>query len=79
MVANRKRLFVASFMTLIVAGLFFGLRASILGDWATQFGFTKSELGAITGGGFWTPASALGQSYLDRLQDKAGLRFESVE
>lgn len=52
MVANRKRLFVASFMTLIVAGLFFGLRASILGDWGTQFGFTKSELGAITGGGF---------------------------
>ena len=52
MVDNRKRLFVASFMTLIVAGLFFGLRASILGDWATQFGFTKSELGAITGGGF---------------------------
>jgi MFS family permease len=52
MVANRKRLFVASFMTLIVAGLFFGLRASILGDWATQFGFTKSELGGITGGGF---------------------------
>ena len=52
MVANRTRLFVASFMTLIVAGLFFGLRASILGDWATQFGFTKSELGAITGGGF---------------------------
>jgi len=51
-VANRNRLFVASFMTLIVAGLFFGLRASILGDWATQFGFTKSELGAITGGGF---------------------------
>ena len=52
MVDNKKRLFVASFMTLIVAGLFFGLRASILGDWATQFGFTKSELGAITGGGF---------------------------
>ena len=52
MVENRKRLFVASFMTLIVAGLFFGLRASILGDWATQFGFTKSELGGITGGGF---------------------------
>jgi len=52
MVDNRKRLFVASFLTLIVAGLFFGLRASILGDWATQFGFTKSELGTITGGGF---------------------------
>lgn len=52
MVDNRKRLFVASFITLVVAGLFFGLRASILGDWATQFGFTKSELGGIAGGGF---------------------------
>ena len=28
------------------------------------------------GGGFWTPASALGDSYLKRLQDKGGLRFE---
>ena len=52
MVDNRERLFVASFITLVVAGLFFGLRASILGDWATQFGFTKSELGGIAGGGF---------------------------
>tara|TARA_R110002096_G_scaffold17196_2_gene59438 strand:- start:18083 stop:19537 length:1455 start_codon:yes stop_codon:yes gene_type:complete len=52
MVDNRTRLFVASFVTLLVAGLFFGLRASILGDWATQFGFTKGELGTITGGGF---------------------------
>lgn len=52
MIENRKRLFIASFMTLIVAGLFFGLRAAILGDWATQFGFTKTELGSITGGGF---------------------------
>ena len=52
MVKNKKRLFVASFITLLVAGLFTGLRASILGDWGTQFGFTKSELGAITGGGF---------------------------
>lgn len=52
MVDNRNRLFVASFITLVVAGLFFGLRASILGDWATQFGFTKSELGGIAGGGF---------------------------
>ena len=52
MVHNRQRLFVASFITLLVAGLFFGLRASVLGDWATQFGFTKGELGGIAGGGF---------------------------
>ena len=52
MIHNRQRLFVASFITLLVAGLFFGLRASVLGDWATQFGFTKGELGGIAGGGF---------------------------
>ena len=34
---------------------------------------------STTGGGFWTPASALGQPYLDRLQNKAGLSFEQVD
>ena len=48
---NRKRLFLASFITLIVAGVGFAVRGGILGDWATQFGFTKTELGTITGGG----------------------------
>lgn len=48
---NKKRLFLASFITLIVAGLGFAVRGGILGDWATQFGFTKTELGTITGGG----------------------------
>ena len=51
MVNNRKRLFVASFMTILVAGVGFAVRGAILGDWATEFGFTKTELGAITGGG----------------------------
>jgi short subunit dehydrogenase-like uncharacterized protein len=32
----------------------------------------------ITEGGFWTPATALGQDYLDRLQNKAGLTFSIV-
>jgi MFS family permease len=46
------KLFFASFMTLIAAGIGFGVRGGgILGDWAAQFGFTKSELGTITGGG----------------------------
>lgn len=48
---NQKRLFLASFITLIVAGMGFAVRGGILGDWATQFGFTKTELGTITGGG----------------------------
>ena len=48
---NQKRLFLASFITLIVAGVGFAVRGGILGDWAHQFGFTKTELGTITGGG----------------------------
>lgn len=48
---NNKPLFVASFLTLIAAGMGFAIRGGILGDWETQFGFTKSELGGITGGG----------------------------
>jgi len=49
--ANQRRIFVASFLTLIAAGIGFAIRGGILGDWGTQFGFTKSELGSITGGG----------------------------
>ena len=48
---NRKRLMIASFLTLIAAGIGFSIRAAILGDWSAQFGFTKQELGSITGGG----------------------------
>ncbi len=44
-------IFIASFLTLIAEGVGFGIRAGILGDWATQFGFTKTDLGTITGGG----------------------------
>ena len=42
---------IASFLTLIAAGIGFSIRAAILGDWSAQFGFTKQELGSITGGG----------------------------
>jgi MFS family permease len=44
-------IFLASFLTLIAAGIGFAVRGAILGDWGAQFGFTKSELGSITGGG----------------------------
>lgn len=48
---NNKPLFIASFMTLIAAGVGFAIRGGILGDWGAQYGFTKFELGTITGGG----------------------------
>ena len=46
-----RLLFWASFMTLIAAGVGFGIRGVILKDWGQQFGFTQSELGTLTGGG----------------------------
>jgi fucose permease len=45
------QIFFASVLTLIAAGVGFAVRGGILGDWGAQFGFTKSELGSITGGG----------------------------
>ena len=48
---NRKRLLWASFFTLITAGVGFGVRAALLETWGSEFGFTKTELGQITGGG----------------------------
>ncbi|MEQ9067705.1 MAG: MFS transporter, partial [Gimesia chilikensis] len=48
---NNKPLFIASFMTLIAAGVGFAIRGGILADWGAQYGFTKFDLGTITGGG----------------------------
>jgi MFS family permease len=48
---NRHILLFAGFLTLIAAGMGFGIRGGILGEWASDFGFTATELGTITGGG----------------------------
>ncbi|MDQ3331652.1 MAG: MFS transporter, partial [Planctomycetota bacterium] len=48
---HRTAIFLASFLTLIAAGMGFAIRGGILNDWAAQYGFTKFELGLITGGG----------------------------
>jgi MFS family permease len=48
---NAKRLLWAGFMAILAAGVGFSIRAGILGDWGTQFGFTQTDLGQITGGG----------------------------
>lgn len=38
-------------MAILAAGVGYSVRGGILGQWATQFGFTMTELGTITGGG----------------------------
>ena len=48
---NRGRLLFASFLTLIAAGVGFGVRAGILTEWSSKFGFTMFQLGTIAGGG----------------------------
>src|SRR5947208_3673064 len=50
---NAMWLLWAGFMAILAAGVGFAIRGGILGDWGAQFGFTKSELGGITGGGLW--------------------------
>lgn len=49
---NKKKLLVASFLTILVAGLGFAVRGGLLVEWGNEFGFTQTELGQITGGGF---------------------------
>lgn len=38
-------------MAILTASVGFSIRGGMLGDWGTQFGFTQTELGQITGGG----------------------------
>jgi len=51
MIENRGRLLLAGFLTLIAAGIGFGVRGGLLEVWAREYGFTYTELGQITGGG----------------------------
>lgn len=48
---NSQRLLWAGFMAILASGVGFSIRAGILSQWAEQYGFTQTELGAITGGG----------------------------
>lgn len=62
------------------------LRVKVAGDRDPGYGSTSKMLGEAAvclaqdplavKGGFWTPASAMGQPLLDRLTEKAGLTFE---
>ena len=48
---NANRLLWAGFMAILAAGVGFGVRGGILGDWATQYGFTQTQVGEVTGFG----------------------------
>jgi MFS family permease len=77
---NRGKLMSASFLTLIAAGMGFAVRGGILRDWGSQFGFTQSELGTITGGGLvgFGIVILLASLITDRLGYKAILGIAAV-
>src|SRR5258706_3866966 len=49
--SNAARLLWAGFVAILATGVGFGVRGGILANWGSEFGFTGSELGAITGAG----------------------------
>ncbi len=65
------------------------MRAQVTGDRDPGYGSTSKMLAESAvclayddldvGGGFWTPASAMGQTLIDRLVESAGLTFGVVE
>jgi short subunit dehydrogenase-like uncharacterized protein len=65
------------------------MRLKVTGDMDPGYGSTSKMLGESavclalddldTGGGFWTPASAMGASLQQRLAESAGLDFEFVD
>ena len=50
--SNAKRLLWAGFMAILAAGVGFAIRGGIFDNWAAEFGFTATQLGAIGGAGF---------------------------
>lgn len=49
---NASRLLWAGFTAIFAAGMGFGIRGGIFDNWAGEFGFTATQLGAIGGAGF---------------------------
>src|SRR4029453_12256720 len=49
---NASRLLWAGFMAILAAGVGFAIRNGILDNWKVEFGFTDTQLGAISGQGF---------------------------
>lgn len=66
----QTRLLLASFITLTASGVGFSIRSGILDDWGRAFGFTQTELGAITGSGLWGFALAI--MFFSFIADRVG-------
>ena len=50
---NEKLLFWACFASIVATAFGFVIRSQIVGDWATQYGLTKTQEGNIIGVGLW--------------------------
>ena len=48
---NASRLLWAGFMAILAAGVGFGVRTSIIADWAREYGFNQTQTGEVTGFG----------------------------
>ncbi len=57
----------------------YGSTAKMLGETATTLLHTSREADTGIGGGFWTPATALGDDLIDALIEHAGLTFEVLD
>jgi len=66
---NRRRLFIASCMALVVTAMSFAIRGDIMGGLETQFSLTKEQMGWIAGTAFWgfTVAMMIGGPLCDVL------------
>ena len=49
---NAGRLLWAGFFAILAAGVGFGIRANLTGQWRAEFGFTDQQIGGITAAGF---------------------------
>jgi MFS family permease len=50
---NRKQLFIASCLALLVTSLSFGIRAGLLNTWGHEFALSQEQIGIITSTAFW--------------------------
>lgn len=49
---NARRLLWAGFFAILAAGIGFSIRAGLVGTWRGEFGFSDTDIGAITSAGF---------------------------
>ncbi|HEY8661029.1 MAG TPA: MFS transporter [Hanamia sp.] len=77
---NRKQLFLASRIALIVTSMTFAFRASLEGVWSTQFVLSKEQLGWIFSPAFWgfTLAMVFGGPLCDIIGMKRLLGFAFI-